>query len=164
MAQRYADSSQTNPIDLLLTEQALSRRSMVRNLAGWLFVGAGLTPLVSACSSQSTGAPPPALSRTPTLPSFGNLLLTYRGHTDKVDHLAWSPDGQRIASGSDDETVQVWDTANGSHSLTYHGHTLVVNAVSWSPDGTHIASGSRDQTVQVWEATTGKTVLTYRGH
>ncbi len=66
--------------------------------------------------------------------------------------VAWSPDGKRIASGGDDNTVQVWDAANGDHVYIYRGHSGLVEAVAWSPDGRRIASGSWDKTVQVWGA------------
>jgi len=66
--------------------------------------------------------------------------------------VAWSPDGQRIASGSDDGTVQVWNATDGGHVSTYQGHSSTVHAVAWSPDGKRIVSGSGDKTVQVWEA------------
>ncbi|HET8851651.1 MAG TPA: WD40 repeat domain-containing protein, partial [Ktedonobacteraceae bacterium] len=65
----------------------------------------------------------------------------------------WSPDGTRIASGSQASDVQVWDaSATSGNVLTYMGHTGQVTAVAWSPDGTRIASGSDDHTVQVWVA------------
>ncbi len=49
---------------------------------------------------------------------------------------------RRIASGSWDKTVQVWDAADGGHVVTYHGYSSDVYAVEWSPDGRRIASGS----------------------
>jgi len=69
-----------------------------------------------------------------------------------VDAVVWSPDGKRIASGSVDKTVQVWDAADGSHVYTYRGHSNRVWSVAWSSDGKRIASGSNDATVQVWDA------------
>jgi Tol biopolymer transport system component len=99
--------------------------------------------------------------------AFGALkvtLYTYHGHTSIVTGLAWSPDGKRIASASQDETVQVWDAATGDNVLTYRGHTSIVTAVAWSPDGGHIASASQDGAVQLWNATTGAYMFTYRGH
>jgi hypothetical protein len=76
--------------------------------------------------------------------------FTYRGHTDWVDGVAWSPDSTRIASASSDKTAQVWDAANGGHVFVYNGHTNYVVTTAWSPDGTRIASSSYDDTVQIW--------------
>ena len=67
--------------------------------------------------------------------------------------VAFSPDGTRIASGSSDKTVRVWDAATGQpvgQPLT--GHTDAVTSVAFSPDGTRIASGSDDSTVRLWPA------------
>jgi WD40 repeat protein len=50
---------------------------------------------------------------------------SYRGHTGTVLSVAWSPDGKKIASGSGDKTVQVWDALTGKHDLTYTGHTVL---------------------------------------
>jgi WD domain, G-beta repeat len=78
------------------------------------------------------------------------LVYRYTGHTASVNAVAWSPDGKRIASRSDDGTVQVWNAADGSQVYTYRGHAgYSVDAVAWSPDGKRIASGSADKTVQV---------------
>ena len=52
--------------------------------------------------------------------------------------VAWSPDGQRIASGSTDEGVQLWDAVTGNTIFIYRGHTSSVKAVAWSPDGRRI--------------------------
>jgi len=90
--------------------------------------------------------------------------FTYRGHTRYVSSVAWSPDGQRIASASGDGTVQVWDAYTGAHVLTYRGHKGDVLSVVWSPNGQAIASAGLDGTVQVWNAATGQPILIYRGH
>jgi len=91
-------------------------------------------------------------------------LYVYRRHSHWVKAVAWSPDDKRIASGSFDKTVQVWDATNGNHVFTYKGHSDRVKAVAWSPDGKRVASSSWDSTVQVWDAADGSNVFTYWGH
>jgi WD40 repeat protein len=145
-------SRPTSPNRLQLTKLGFSRRQVLvglAGLAGLTVVGGGTTLLVLAQK-----------------PLIGTTLYTYRGHSGYVSAVVWSPDGKRIASGSVDTTVQVWDAANGSHVFIYRGHSYYLNAVAWSPDGRRIASGDGkpDTTVQVWDAADGSHVFTYRGH
>jgi len=94
----------------------------------------------------------------------GTTLFTFKGHSDYVDAVAWSPNSQFIASGSWDGIVQVWDAHTGAIVTTYKGHRDAVSALAWSPNGQYIASGSWDHTVQVWYAQTGEIINVYRGH
>lgn len=114
--------------------------------------GAGLPPTVRAAQPPVKIAPQ------------GTTLCTYDGHSDGVTMLAWSPDGQRVTSASNDHTVDVWDATTGKHLLTYDGHTDEVLSVAWSPDGRYIASGGRDRSVQIWDAATGAHHFSYKQH
>jgi WD40 repeat protein len=87
-----------------------------------------------------------------------------QGHTGDVNSVAYSPDGTRIASGSDDMTVRIWDAHTGKELAVLHGHRDWVRSVAFSPDGTHIVSGSDDDTVRVWDAHTGKPPVVLEGH
>ena len=78
--------------------------------------------------------------------------------------MAFSPDGRRIVSGSEDQTLKVWDAETGQETLTLKGHTGSVYSVAFSPDGRRIVSGSQDGTLKVWDAETGQETLTLKGH
>jgi WD40 repeat protein len=78
--------------------------------------------------------------------------------------VAFSPDGTRIVSGSNDQTVRVWDADSGTELRTLKGHTSLVQSVGFSPDGTRIVSGSDDETVRVWDADSGSELRTLEGH
>ncbi|EMD37020.1 hypothetical protein CERSUDRAFT_155454 [Gelatoporia subvermispora B] len=80
------------------------------------------------------------------------------GHADDVNSVVFSPQGDIIASGSDDTTVRLWSPKNGLPSLSLlTGHKAAVNSVAFSPDGERIASGSRDGTIRIWDVKTGST-------
>ena len=83
------------------------------------------------------------------------MLQTLEGHTDGVAAVAFSPDGQRLASESGDGTVKLWDAGSGSLLQTLEGHTDWVSAVAFSPDGQRLASASNDGTVKLWDAGSG---------
>src|SRR6266511_552213 len=89
----------------------------------------------------------------------GDEAHTFRGHTQAVRCVAISPDGKLLASGSDDQTIQLWDLASKTNVATLKGHTAAVNAVAFSPDGTRLASGSSDRTVKLWDVA-ARAVLT----
>ena len=73
-----------------------------------------------------------------------------RGHNDNVESVAFSSDGELIASGSADTTVIVWDAFSYKEILTLRGHEKAVVSVAFSPDRTQILSGSSDGTVRLW--------------
>ena len=96
--------------------------------------------------------------------SIGRLLYTYTGHAGEVLKLAWSPDGEYLASGSVDNTAQVWHANTGQLFRTYTGHDSWLIALAWSPNGEYIASGSVDDTVHVWRVIDGLISRRYTKH
>ncbi len=78
--------------------------------------------------------------------------------------VAYSPNGQQIASGSYDKTVRLWDAQSGQLLHTLRGHTQEVTSVAYSPNGQQIASGSSDNAVWLWDAESGQLLHTLHGH
>lgn len=140
-----------------LPPRGVSRRLVLLGLAGAIItgtVGGGLAWLAHLQAQPGTVNPS----------NNGTALYTYRGHSDWVWSVAWSPNGKRIASASGDKTVQVWNAVGGGNPVTYRGHTDSVYTAAWAPDGIRIASAGYDKTVQIWNATDASSIYKYSGH
>jgi WD40 repeat protein/DNA-binding SARP family transcriptional activator len=110
----------------------------------------------------------------PSAGATAEPLFNLSGHSDAVVWAAWSPDGSRIVTASDDGTARVWDVSassptRGQELLTLSGHTDRVEWAAWSPDGSRVVTASYDDTVRVWDvwaaltagASTGVEILTF---
>jgi WD40 repeat protein len=127
------------------------------------------TPLTPYPLSPPSPLPLKTSADEELLQSEQTAHVIYRGHSDKVHTLAWSPDGKLIASSSLDETVQIWESSTGKQQLLYRNNSLQPTTLAWSPDGTYLACtcGLMSETVQVWDTAIGrvsKSHATYHGH
>jgi WD40 repeat protein len=81
-----------------------------------------------------------------------------------LNAVAFSPDGRRLASASDDRMIRVWDMASGQSVAILKEHSAAVRSVAFSPDGRRLASASWNQTIRVWDVASGQSVATLKGH
>jgi serine/threonine protein kinase/WD40 repeat protein len=81
-----------------------------------------------------------------------------------ITTLAATSDGSRLAIGSDDHLVLVWDTSKRHVRSTLRGHTGIIRDVSFSADGSRVISASDDGTVRFWDAITGRPLLVIDAH
>jgi hypothetical protein len=87
----------------------------------------------------------------------------FTGHTAAVLCIAFSRDGKRALSGSEDRSVRLWDVESGKEIRRFEGHTSAVSAVAFVGANT-VLSGGHDRTLRLWDVETGKELLRLVGH
>lgn len=117
-----------------------------------------LKPLMALKLSDDGGQLLTASNKTVTLwdVSSGARLQKFRGHSEWVTSIAFSPDERTVLTGSQDNTAMVWSASTGRRLLTLSGHLGDVLSVAFSPNGDMALTGSRNSELWFWDALTGE--------
>lgn len=83
-------------------------------------------------------------------------ILCLTGHVGYVRAVAYSPDGQSLASAGDDGVIRFWDAITGEQRRQLKGHTNIVSAIAFAPDGKTLVSAGEDGTVRLWDSARGE--------
>ncbi len=95
----------------------------------------------------------------------GHEIRRFTGHGSTVVGLAFSPDGNLLASsGSFDQTVRIWEVATGKQLHCLQGHNARTNRIAFLPGGRHVVSAGWDGLLRIWDVKIGKQVQTFEGH
>ena len=82
----------------------------------------------------------------------GEAIAVLRGHDGRVQSAAFSPDGGRIVTASEDKTARLCDGATGETIAVLRGHDREVLSAAFSPDGARVVTASEDKTARLWDA------------
>lgn len=99
----------------------------------------------------------------PTGKKSSNSSTNTDRETHEVNGIAWSPDGQILASCSQGGVIRLWNPQTGN-IFFFEVNSSSINGIAWSPDGLTLASCSADKTIRLWNPQTGKHVMTLEGH
>jgi WD40 repeat protein/energy-coupling factor transporter ATP-binding protein EcfA2 len=94
----------------------------------------------------------------------GGFQATIPSHASGVNFAEYSPDGQLLATASQDWTARIWDANSGREVAVLEGHEGPVRRVSWSPDGRWVVTAGEDHTARIWAFATGEQVQELKGH
>src|SRR5207249_10122496 len=132
-------------------------------------VAANLEPFAPPVLTEEAKAP--SLEFRATIPRLAKppvpecvLDRTLKAHFGWVTGVAFSADGQRLASGSSDQTVKFWDVPTGQETSTIATKIKEVQALAFSRDGHWLAAENSTNTVTLWDAATGREVRTFRSN
>jgi hypothetical protein len=94
----------------------------------------------------------------------GQLEHKIKKHTDWVTAVAFSPNGQWLATADRNGGISIWDPDNAQELFTLAGHKSAVTALSWRGDSKLLASSSEDGALKLWEMQEGKQVKNWTAH
>ncbi|BAY24095.1 serine/threonine protein kinase with WD-40 repeats [Calothrix sp. NIES-2100] len=150
----------------LISGTTITQKPHVKNL---FLLGAGILLLLLGGIWYLQSRPQPVIrlsnpSQPTNITENSDQPNTLKGHSSDVNSVAFAADGITLASGSDDNTIKLWNLATKKEIQTLKGHSQWIWTVAFSPDGKTLASGSADKNIKLWNISTGEEILTLKGH
>lgn len=96
--------------------------------------------------------------------SFDNKIIKLSGHTRPVTNMVFSPDGNLLASASEDRSIRVWDLRDGRCIMIFVGHTDAIRSINFNSSNKLLVSTSYDNTIRIWNLMTNKQTYIFRKH
>lgn len=128
----------------------------------WLWAGAAALLLLTGGYIVSRLNPAALLQATRSQPAA--VLRSITGHQGTIRTLVFTPDGRRLITGGEDQTIKVWNADTGQQLLNLTGHTSAIKTLVVKSDSSTLVSGSDDQTVKIWNLGIGQLLNTLQGH
>ena len=133
----------------------LDFKAHVVGVSGLSFNATGT--LLASCGGESrirlySVAAGPAKAPPTAITSLAEL----DGHLTPVSAVAFSPDGNSLASGAGDQTVKIWSVSEKTELRTFRGHTDWISGLAFAPDGRTVISVGVDRSVRVWDTRTSE--------
>ena len=119
-------------------------------------------------ASVESKSPPSSAAVSNDHKSLWNLIsitesLTISGHSEAISAIAFSPDGQTLASAAN-RTIKLWNVAEGTEIAKLAGHKLAISAIAFSPDGETLASAGADKTIKLWNLAQKEEIASFSAH
>jgi WD40 repeat protein len=166
---RLTDDELVRQLDEVRTTQADDWR--VEYLLGLVHLERGdpksaVRILQQACTRapNETGLLATLQSAQANVDAGGACIGVLEGHTKSVTSVVFSPSGRHVLSGSEDNTIRLWELPRGRCLVILEGHTDAVRCVAVSADASLAISGAYDKTLRLWLMATGECLRVFTGH